>query len=139
MFILDTNVISELRTGKPNPSQAVVSWSKTQPVSRLFLSAVTIFELERGVLLLERRTPSQGKNLRHWLEAVKNKFAGRVLPYALETATVCASLHVPNPRPERDAMIAATAIEHKFTIVTRNVADFANMGVDLIDPWQVTF
>ena len=136
MFILDTNVISELRTGKPSPTEAVVRWSKTQLASQLFLSVVTIFELEKGILLLERRTPSQGKNLRLWLENVKFKFGDRVLPYTVDTATVCASLHVPNPKPERDAMIAATAIEHKFTVVTRNVADFANMGVDLINPWQ---
>jgi predicted nucleic acid-binding protein len=135
MFLLDTNVISELRTGKPNPSQAVVSWSKTQLASGLFLSAVTVFELEKGVLLLERRTPSQGNNLRRWLESVKLKFGDRILPYTWETATVCASLHVPDPRPERDAMIAATAIEHKFTVVTRNTADFAHTGVALVNPW----
>ncbi len=136
MFILDTNVISELRKGKSNQSDAVVRWSKTQPASQLFLSVVTLFELERGVLLLERSTPSEGINLRLWFDNVKLKFGDRVLPYVLETATVCASLHLPNPRPERDAMIAATAIEHKFTVVTRNVADFANMGIDLINPWQ---
>ena len=136
MFILDTNVISELRTGKPNPCEAVVRWSKLQLASQLFLSVVTVFELEKGVLLLERRTPPEGRNLRLWLENVKFKFADRVLPYTVETATVCASLHVPNPKPERDAMIAATALAHKFTVVTRNVADFTHMGVGLVNPWQ---
>lgn len=137
MFILDTNVISELRKGKPHQSQAVVSWSKTQPVSQLFLSVVTIFELEKGILLLERKTPAQGRSLRLWFENVKLKFALRVLPYTLETATLCASMHIPHPRPERDAMIAATAIEHKFTVVTRNVSDFAHTGVSLLNPWQI--
>ena len=136
MFILDTNVISELRIGKPNASQAVIDWSKTQPTSRLFLSVVTIFELERGVLLLERKTPSEGANLRKWLEEIKLNFADRVLSYAAETAVICAALHVPNPKPERDAMIAASALEHKFTVVTRNVADFADTGVELVNPWQ---
>jgi hypothetical protein len=136
MFILDTNVISELRIGKLNASQAVIDWSKTQPTSRLFLSVVTIFELERGVLLLERKTPSEGANLRKWLEEIKLNFADRVLSYASETAAICAALHVPNPQPERDAMIAASALEHKFTVVTRNVADFANTGVELVNPWQ---
>ena len=136
MFILDTNVISELRVGKPNASQAVIDWSKTQPTSRLFLSAVTIFELERGILLLERRTPSEGVNLRSWLEQIKINLRQRVLPYTLDTAAICAALHVPNPRPERDAMIAASALEHKFAVVTRNVADFAGTGVAVVNPWQ---
>lgn len=89
------------------------------------------------VLLLERGTPPQVKNLRLWLENVKFKFEDRVLPYAMETAITCASQHVPNPSPESDAMIAATAIKRKFTVVTRNVAAFANMGVDRVNPWQI--
>ena len=137
MFILDTNVVSELRTGKPNASQAVINWSKTQPTSRLFLSVVTIFELEKGILLLECRIPSAGANLRSWLEQIKFKFRQKVLPYTLETAAICVALHVPNPRSERDAMIAASAIEHKFAVVTRNVADFAGTGVEVVNPWQI--
>lgn len=136
MFILDTNVISELRHGKPNQSPEVRGWAAAQPAGRLFLSAITILELEKGVLALERRTPPQGSALRIWLTGLRAAFAGRILPFTDNTATVCAALHVPDPRAERDAMIAATAIEHGFTVVTRNVSDFVNTGVALINPWQ---
>jgi predicted nucleic acid-binding protein len=135
MFILDTNVISELRQGKPQPSAAVRRWAADQPSHRLFLSAITILELELGVQALERRTPPQGSALLSWLAGVRAAFAGRILPFEENTAAVCASLHIPNPRSERDAMIAASALEHKFTVVTRNTADFEATGVALINPW----
>lgn len=137
MFVLDTNVISELRQGKPHQSAEVRAWAAGLPSSRLFLSAITILELELGILALERRTPPQGSALRIWLSGVREAFSGQILPFTDITATVCASLHVPNPRSERDAMIAATAIEHSFTVVTRNVSDFADTGVALINPWTV--
>jgi predicted nucleic acid-binding protein len=136
MFVLDTNVISELRYGKPKQSATVRAWAAAQPFSSLFLSAITLLELEQGIQALERRTQPQGSALRDWLRGVRATFAGRILPFTESTAPVCAALHVPDPRFERDAMIAATAIEHKFTIVTRNVVDFANTGVELINPWQ---
>jgi predicted nucleic acid-binding protein len=135
MFLLDTNVISELRQGKPQPSAAVRRWAADQPSHRLFLSAITILELELGIQALERRTPPQGSALRSWLAGVRDAFAGRILPFGENTAAVCASLHIPNPRSERDAMIAASALEHKFTVVTRNTADFEATGVPLINPW----
>lgn len=137
MFLLDTNVISELRHGKPHQSDEVRAWAAGQPNSRLFLSAITILELEMGILALERRTPPQGRALRIWLSGVRQAFAGQILPFTDITATACAALHVPNPRSERDAMIAATAIEHSFTVVTRNVSDFADTGVGLVNPWTV--
>jgi len=136
MFILDTNVISELRHGKPKQSPEVRRWAAEQSTGKLFLSAITILELEQGILTLERRTPPQGSALRIWLTGVRAAFAGRVLPFTDQAATLCASLHVPNPRSERDAMIAATAIEHGFTVVTRNTQDFANTGVNLLNPWH---
>ena len=135
MFVLDTNVISELRQGKPQPSAAVRRWAAGQPSHRLFLSAITILELELGIQALERRTPPQGSALRSWLTGVRAAFAGRVLPFGENTAAMCASLHIPNPRSERDAMIAATALEHKFTVVTRNTTGFDATGVALINPW----
>jgi predicted nucleic acid-binding protein len=135
MFILDTNVISDLRQGKPQPSAAVRRWAADQPSHRLFLSAITILELELGIQALEGRTPPQGSALRSWLAGVRAAFAGRILPFGQNTAAVCASLQIPNPRSERDAMIAASALEHKFTVVTRNTADFEATGVALINPW----
>ena len=135
MFVLDTNVISELRHGKSNPSEQVRRWAAGQPSSRLFLSSISILELEIGIQALERRTPPQGSALRTWLAGVRAAFAGRILPFTENTATVCASLHVPDRRSERDAMIAATAIEHSFTVVTRNISDFSGTGVSLLNPW----
>ena len=136
MFLLDTNVISELRQGKSNQSAEVRNWAAQHRASTLYLSAITILELEKGILLLERRTPPQGAALRVWLTGVRAAFAGRILPFTEQAASLCAALHVPDPRSERDAMIAATALEHGFTVVTRNTQDFANTGVQLVNPWD---
>lgn len=135
MFLLDTNVISELR--RPARADANVrSWAKTAPAELYAVSVVTIQELERGTLLLERRDAAQGAVLRRWLEReVLAAMASRILPVDLEVARRCAQLHVPNPRPERDALIAATAMVYGLTVVTRNVADFEPMGVGVLNPW----
>ena len=136
MYVLDTNVISELRQGKPKQSAAVRSWAASVPASQLFLTAISILELEKGVLALERKTPPQDSALRGWLKSVRTAFAGRILPFTEDTATLCAAMHVPDPRSDRDAMIAATALEHGMTVVTRNVDDFAGTGVPLINPFR---
>jgi toxin FitB len=135
MYILDTNVISELRVGKANPSPAVLAWARDFRHGQMFITAVTVLELEKGVQLLERKSPPQGGTLRLWLDALKSSFEGRILSFKANTACLCATLHIPNPRPDRDAMIAASALEHRFAIVTRNVNDFHGTGVMVINPW----
>ena len=137
MFLLDTNVVSELRKvrlGKAN--RHVAKWADSVDAADLFLSAITIQELEMGVLLAERRDPSQGAIFRAWLNGhVLLAFNGRVLPVDLAVAQRSARLHVPDPRPVRDALIAATALVHGMTVVTRNVADFEPTGVLILNPW----
>lgn len=137
MFVLDTNIVSELRkakAGKADPG--VVAWAARVPAGDLFVSVVTILELETGVLLVQRRDPAQGAALRAWLdEQVLPAFAGRILPVDTAVARRCAALHVPDPRSERDALIAATAMVHDMRVVTRNAADFAATGVPLLNPW----
>ncbi len=138
MYLLDTNVVSELRkviAGRANPR--VAAWQEQVNQSACLVSAVTLMELEIGVLRMERRDGRQGALLRAWLEErVVPEFAGRILPVDEAVARRCAGLHVPDPRPDRDALIAATALVHGLTLVTRNTADFAAMGVVLLDPWK---
>ena len=137
MFILDTNVVSELRKirfGKAHPR--VMAWADSVDAAALFVSAITIMELELGVLSMERKDATQGAMLRSWLEQqVLPEFAGRTLPIDTAVAQRCARLHVPDKRGDRDALIAATALVHGMTVVTRNVTDFKTTGVSLINPW----
>lgn len=140
MFLLDTNVISELRkVGDSRADRNVVAWVAVQDASQFYLSAISVMELELGVLLIERRDAAQGNRLREWLDnRVFKEFADRIIPIDQSIAIQCAQLHVPNPRPERDAFIAATALVHRMTVVTRNLTDFENAGVDIINPWTST-
>ena len=135
MYLLDTNVISELRHGKPAQSAKVCAWAASVLASQQFVSAITIMEIEMGILLLERKVPPQGSALRSWFDGVRMAFAGRVLPFTEGAAMRCAKLHVPDRRSDRDSMIAATAMEHGFAIVTRNVRDFEGTAVQLLNPW----
>jgi predicted nucleic acid-binding protein len=138
MFLLDTNVISELRKARAGKADRnVATWVQTVPAGGLFLSVIVIQELEIGVLLAERRDPTQGSLLRIWLdEHVLPAFAGRILPVDTAVARRSAALHVPDARPVRDGLIAATALVHGMTVVTRNIADFVTSGVPLLNPWD---
>lgn len=138
MYVLDTNVVSELRkvrAGKADPN--VSMWTAAIDAAALFISAITVMELETGVLQIERRDATQGAMLRAWLHHhVLPEFSGRVLPIDSIVAQRCARLHVPDRRSERDALIAATGLAHGMTVVTRNVADFVATGVSILNPWD---
>jgi predicted nucleic acid-binding protein len=138
MYILDTNVVAELRKVRAGKADLnVATWSESVNAADLFVSAITIMELELGVLSIERKDAIQGAKLRAWLEQhVLPEFSGRTLPVDTAVALRCARLHVPDKRGERDALIAATALVHGMTVVTRNVADFQPTTVAILNPWE---
>ena len=135
MYMLDTNVISELRSNKKNQSLAVRNWAANQDFQYLYLSAVTIFEIEHGILSLDRRTPPEGATLRSWFTGVQNESKGKIFPFTQTTAMIYATFPAASNGAIHDFMIAATAIEHGFTVVTRNTQDFELTGVKLLNPW----
>jgi hypothetical protein len=139
MYILDTNVISELRKArKTHPN--VKKWAEALPSASLYISVISVLELEIGILLVDqrddRRDKEQGAILRAWMDShVLPTFSGRILAIDTAVAQRCATLHVPNPRSDRDALIAATALVHGLTVAARNVADFERTGVGVVNPW----
>ncbi|MCF6288277.1 MAG: type II toxin-antitoxin system VapC family toxin [Proteobacteria bacterium] len=142
MYILDTNVISELRKANSGKLRNkvdvnVVAWASSIPVSQLFLSVISVMELETGVLLIQRKDKRQGAVLRDWLDNhVLKIFQDKIIPIDTLVAQCCAKLHVPDPRSDRDALIAASGLIHKMTIVTRNTNDFKHTKVKLMNPWE---
>jgi len=138
MYLLDTNVISALR--RPDKADPLLrKWAASVPVSRFYLSVISVLEIEHGVLLKIRKDKKQGAVLRAWVDdEVLPRFEGRILSIDVDVTLQCAKLHVPNPQSERDALIAATALVHKLTVVTRNVNDFLPTGVQVLNPWEGT-
>lgn len=139
MFLLDTNVVSEMRRVRSGRANAgLAEWASDTPAGQMFLSAITVHELEHGVLLAERADPDQGRLLRQWLDqSVAAAFTDRVLPVDEAVARRSAAFNVPDPAPFRDALIGATALVHQMAVVTRNVRDFERFdGLDVIDPWR---
>jgi predicted nucleic acid-binding protein len=136
MFLLDTNVISELRKSeKSHPN--VRKWAGSLPSASLYISVISVLELEIGILLIHRRDKAQSAILRAWMDRhVLPAFSGRILSIDTAVARRCATLHVPNPCSDRDALIAAAALVHGLTVATRNVADFARSGVSVLNPWE---
>src|SRR3984885_12979084 len=141
MYILDTNVISELRKAKKTHPN-VKKWAERVPAASLYISVISVLELEIGILLVDRRDDQQGAILRSWMDLhVLPTFSGRILAIDTAVAQRCAmlhvpALHVPNPRSDRDALIAGTALVHGLTVATRNVADFERTGVGVLNPWE---
>jgi len=138
MFLLDTNVLSELRRPeKANPG--VVAWAESVAPGDLFISAITLFEIELGTAQAGWKDPAKGRMLRKWIDSqVVPAFRDRIIPVDGSVAQRCAALHVPDPRPQRDSLIAATALVHRLTVVTRNVRDFVPLEVPLFNPWSDT-
>lgn len=138
MYVLDTNVLSELRKVRLGKADAnVAAWAESVDAADLFVSVITLMELELGVLSIERKDATQGAMLRSWLEQhVLPEFSGRTLPVDTAVAQRCARLHIPDKRGERDAIIAATALVHGMAVATRNVADFKPTGVTIVNPWE---
>lgn len=136
-YLLDTNVVSELRKQSSGKADAkVVAWAKSVPADSLYLSVITIMELEIGALSIQRKDSRQGNLLRLWLDTqVIPAFNGRTIAIDISIVQCCAGLHIPDPRAERDALIAATAIVNGMTVVTRNVVDFESTGVKILNPW----
>jgi toxin FitB len=135
-YLLDTNVISELRRPE-KASPNLLKWAAGISVDKFYLSAISIMEIKIGVLSLERKDRGQGLRIREWFERqVLSQFWHRILPVDVNVAQICAELHVPNRVSERDALIAATALVRDFFVVTRNVKDFQATGVKLVDPWS---
>ena len=139
MFVLDTNVVSELRKAHAGKADiGVTDWADSVPATLMFMSVISLHELEHGVLLAERRDPDQGAILRTWLDAsVTTAFTDRFLPVTADIARQAAALHLPDPAPFRDALIASTALYHDMTVVTRNTKDFERFNnLRITNPWN---
>ncbi|WP_256852569.1 type II toxin-antitoxin system VapC family toxin [Pantoea sp. Fr+CA_20] len=138
-YLLDTNVVSELRkagTARVDPN--VEAWAVTVSTDSTFISALTLLEIERGILHLEQRDEEQTQRLRLWYQTqVLEAYRQRTLPVDGPIARRCAQLHVPDRRAETDALIAATALQHDLILVTRNLKDFQGLGVMLLNPWDI--
>ena len=133
-FLLDTNVVSELRK-RDRADGHVREWLSENVDGEFWLSALVAAELRRGVELIDRRDPAAGATLREWLESTMTDYADRILPVTVAIGQRWAVLSVPDPLPVIDGLLAATALEHDLTLATRNVSDVERTGVTLANPF----
>lgn len=138
MYLLDTNVVSEIRKVKKNKADKnVVAWLSSVPKESFYTNAVVLMEIERGTLQIERKDPKQAAMLKDWYQtAVKSMFYERVLPIDEATASICATLHLPDLAPENDAWIASSAIQYDLTLITRNTKDFDHSNLRVFNPFN---
>jgi toxin FitB len=132
MYLVDTNVISEARRRRLE----AIAWLRSVKPSAVYLSVITIGEIARGIALKKRSDPSAAMQLSGWLQILRHDHAGRILPIGDEVAMEWGRLAAMRPQGDADGLIAATAIVHDLTLVTRNVADFDDLGVALLNPWD---
>jgi predicted nucleic acid-binding protein len=132
MYLVDTNIVSEAHRGSLPAREFILS---TDP-GALFLSVVTLGEIRRGIVLLERRDQAAARRLSQWLEALRRDYAGRILPVTAEIAVEWGNIAASRTRGPLDVQIAATSIVHGLTLVTRNTKDFDDLNLALLDPWQ---
>ncbi len=131
MYLLDTNVVSEARRG----TRRAVDWLRSVRPDALHLSVVTLGEIARGISLKERTDARTAAVLRTWLQTLRHDHAARLLPITDAIALEWGRIGSLRPRGDADGLIAATALVHGLVLVTRNVSDFADLDLPLIDPW----
>jgi toxin FitB len=133
-YLLDTNVVSEVR--KPTGDPHVRAWIESVPETSIYLSVLVIGEIRRGAERLRRRDPAQAAVFDLWIGTLRSTFADRTLPITPEIAEAWGRLNAPDPLPAIDGLLAATALVHGLTLVTRNTSDVARTGVQLFNPFS---
>jgi toxin FitB len=133
-FLLDTNVVSEIR--KQTPDEGVASWFASVPADSLFLSVLVVGEIRQGIERLARRDPAQAEIFEHWLRQLVDGYGDRLIPITERIAQAWGRLNVPDAVPVVDGLMAATALAHDWTLVTRNVNDVKSTGVRLLNPFS---
>lgn len=133
-FLLDTNVVSEIRKQAPDPG--VAKWFASVPADRLFLSVLVVGEIRQGIERLARRDPAQAEIFEHWLSELIGRYGNRLVPITERIAQAWGRLNVPDPVQVVDGLMAATALVHDWTLVTRNVSDVRSTGVRLLNPFS---
>lgn len=132
-FLLDTNVVSELRRPRPDPH--VQAWFRAMDGRDLHLSVLVLGEIEQGIERLRPRDPDRARALTTWLDGLRERHAGRIAPVTLDVALTWGRLNVARPLPVVDGLLAATALTHGWALATRNIRDLADTGVELVNPW----